>query len=60
MSKAKMIGMNKPYIPNSKADMRKGGMMLRKNAYQRDREATQEAHLNRRERRRMAREKAGA
>ena len=62
MSKAKLIGMNKPYIPNSKADMRKAGMMQRKNAYQRNREAAPPAGsaLNRQDRRRLAKEKAGA
>lgn len=63
MSKAKLIGMNKPYIPNSKADMRKAGMMQRKNAYERNREAAPPpagSAPNRQERRRLAREKAGA
>lgn len=36
MSKAVMYGMNKPYIPNSRADMR-----FRKKAYQRGRERAQ-------------------
>lgn len=62
MSKAKLIGMNKPYVPNSKADMRKAGMMQRKNAYERNRKGAPPAGsaLNRQERRRLAREKAGA
>ena len=61
MSKARLIGMNNAYIPNSKADMR-----FCKKAYQRNREAAPKyleqspTALNRRERRRMEKEKAGA
>lgn len=36
MGKAKMVGMNKSYIPNSKSDMR-----FRKKIYQRGREIAQ-------------------
>ena len=36
MSKARLLGMNKPYIPNNRADMR-----FQKRTYQRSREHAQ-------------------
>lgn len=55
MSKARLIGMNNAYIPNSKADAR-----FQKNIHQRGRdlaERSEFARRNRRERREMARMK---
>ena len=57
MSKARLYGINTAYIPNSKADMR-----CRKNIYQRGWEVAErdprDIGTNRKERRRLAREKA--
>lgn len=46
MAKARLLGMNAAYIPNSKADMRQ-----RKKVYQRNREAAEKAQSAARERR---------
>lgn len=52
MGKAKMVGINRTYIPNSKADMR-----FRKNIYQRGREIAErdpgESRAARREEKRL-------